>query len=315
MKIKIISLSLILIIKCIIINATEINDVTLNGEWTLYYGQFNSNAPSCPDELITGNWPDIPASVPGNVELDLLAAGIIDNPEVGKNIYDLRKYESYQWWYLREFDTPELEPGEQVDLVFEGLDCFGTVWVNNQLVGETDNMFIEHRFNITDLLKKQGKNNIYIKIDPAVPKAQNYITGTMGSRAMLSPEQVNIRKAPHMYGWDIMPRLISAGLWRSVALDIKKPVRIEQVYWMTNSVDVTGKYAQLILDWQIFTGYKTVDGFNMEVILSKDKEEIYKDKYPLFSFCGRKYLSLENVEFWWPKGYGEPNMYDATIQY
>jgi beta-mannosidase len=314
MNMKIISLSLFFILNCIIINATEINDVTLNGEWKLYYGQYNGNAPSGPDELTMSNWPDIPASVPGNVELDLLAAGIIDNPEVGNNIYDLRKYESFQWWYFREFDTPKTEPGEQVEIVFEGLDCFGTVWINDQLVGETDNMFIEHRFNITDLLKKQGKNTIYVKIDPAVSKAQNYIIGTIGSRSMLSPEQVNIRKAPHMYGWDIMPRLISAGLWRSVTLDIKKQVRIEQVYWMTNSVDVQGKHAQLILDWQLFTGYKTVEGLTMEVSLSKDHKMVYNDKYPLLSFCGRKNISLGNVQFWWPKSYGEPNLYDAAIK-
>jgi len=61
------------------------------------------------------------------VELDLEAAGIIENSEAGNNIYDLRKNEGYQWWYSREFDTPKTKTGEHVEIVFEGLDCFGTM--------------------------------------------------------------------------------------------------------------------------------------------------------------------------------------------
>ena len=36
-----------------------------------------------------------------------------------------------------------------------------------------------------------------------------------------------LRMPPHSFGWDIMPRLLSAGLWRSVSLDIVNPTRID----------------------------------------------------------------------------------------
>jgi len=31
-------------------------------------------------------------------------------------------------------------------------------------------------------------------------------------------EGVHIRKAPHVWGWDIMPRAVSAGIWRSARI-------------------------------------------------------------------------------------------------
>jgi beta-mannosidase len=289
-------------------------NITLCGEWNLFYGLYDKNAPGTPDELKNRNWPMIPAMVPGNVELDLLASGKIKKPEVGNNIYDLRKYEAYQWWYYRTFKTPQTISGERVEIVFEGLDCIGRVWINNQLVGETDNMLIDHRFDITDLLKRDGGNSIYVCINPAVKKGQEYLNGVIGSRGDFSGESVNIRKAPSMYGWDIMPRLISAGLWREVFLDIKKPTKLKQVYWMTHSVNVPLSEAQMLLDLEFDTDYPTIDGLTMEVSLKRGARTIYENSYPLFVYSSRQRISLNNIDFWWPRGYGEPVLYDATVR-
>jgi beta-mannosidase len=289
-------------------------NMSLCGEWRLYYGPHDKNAPANPDELKNMKWPMITASVPGNVELDLLASGKIKNPEIGNNIYDLRKYEAYQWWYFRTFETPAYAAGERVEIVFEGLDCFGTVWLNSKLVGKTDNMFIDHRFDITDLLIPNGNNSIYICIDPAVAEGQKHTNGVVGSRNDFSPEGVNVRKAAHMYGWDIMPRLVSAGLWREVRLDIKKSTRWNQIYWMTNTVDVPQRKAQLLLDWEFATDYSTIDGLTMEVSLTHGSSRLYKNSFPLMYYCGRQKISLDNVDFWWPRGYGDPALYDAVVR-
>lgn len=290
------------------------NSVSLDGEWKLVYGQYNSDAPENPDELKSKNWPMILATVPGNVELDLFKAGVIANPEIGNHIYDLRKYEAYQWWYSRTFKTPQFEKGERVEMVFNGLDCFGMIWVNGKLAGESDNMLVEQRFDVTNLLVPKGENTVYVRINPAVREAQKYINGAVGSRKFFRVEQEHVRKAPHMYGWDIMPRLVSAGLWRSVHLDVKKTTRFEQVYWMTNTVDVSLKKAEMLLDWQFSTDYPTIDGLTMEVSLNLEGKTFYEKSFPLYTHCSRQRIQLENVDFWWPRGYGNPTLYDATIR-
>lgn len=305
---------LFLLFLSLCLRAQNSTSISLSGSWKLYYSPFDKNAPATPDGLKNKNWREVPATVPGNVELDLLASGGIKNPEVGNNIYDLRKFEAYQWWYYRTFETPTFAAGERVEIVFEGLDCFGTIWINNKLIGKTDNMLIDHRFDITDMLIPNGNNSIYICIDPAVAEGRKYINGVVGTRMDFSAEAVSVRKAPHMYGWDIMPRLISAGLWRDVRLDIKNPTRLEQVYWMTNTVDVPKRKAQLLLDWEFSSDDPTIDGLTMEVSLKQGSKIIYVDSYPLFTHCSRQKISLENVDFWWPKGYGDPVLYDATIR-
>jgi beta-mannosidase len=287
---------------------------SLCGEWKLYYGPYGKNAPATPDELKKRGWPVIPATVPGNVELDLLAFGEIKNPEVGNNIYALRKYEAYQWWYSKTFETPPVDAGERVEIAFEGLDCFGTIWINNRLVGKTDNMLIDHRFDITDLVNPAGDNTIHVRIDPAVAEAQKYVNGSIGSRKFFRVEQEHSRKAPHMYGWDIMPRLISAGLWREVRLDIKKSTRLEHVYWMTDDVDVSRRKAQIILDWQFATDRFPIEGLNMEVSLRRGLETVYRNSFQPKDHCGRQRISLDNIDFWWPRGYGDPALYDAVVR-
>lgn len=145
-------------------------------------------------------------------------------------------------------------------------------------------------------------------------EGRKYINGVIGSRAGFSSEFVHVRKAPHMFGWDIMPRLISAGLWREVNLEIKKPTRIEQIYWMTNEVDVQQQKAQILLDWEIASDYPTIDGLFLEVILKRNSKVVYQTLNPICTDCGRQTIYLDNVDFWWPKGFGEAALYEATIR-
>jgi beta-mannosidase len=286
---------------------------SLNGAWKLYYGSY-AEAPSDPDELLRAKWPSIPSTVPGNVEIDLESAGIIKNPETGNNIYALRKFEGYQWWYFRAFDSPVHESGEKVEIIFEGLDCIGKIWINDQLIGQTANMLIEYRFDITDQLKKEGSNTVYVCIDPSVREGQKYTNGVIGSRSDFSPESVNIRKAPHMFGWDIMPRLVSAGLWRNVRIEVIKPVSLRQIYWMTNSVNIPQKKAELILDWEICTDMVPIEGLTMEISLWHQKDTVYRKSFPLIYYCGKSVIPVDNADFWWPRGYGDPVLYKGRVR-
>jgi len=296
------------------LHAQQKKEISLDGLWKLSYGLYDRNAPKTRAELKTRGWVEIRATVPGNVELDLMTAGVIKNPETGNNIYRLQKYEACQWWYSRTFEPSKADPGVRQELVLEGLDCLGTIWINDSLVGKTDNMLIDYRFDVTDFLKPKGENQITIRIDPAVSEAQKYFNAEIGARKYFRVEQVHIRKAPHMYGWDIMPRLISAGLWRSVHLDLKPPKRIKDVFWMTDEVNILQKTAQLLVDWQIATDSPAIDSLNMEVSLRLGNKTVYEHVFPVYNHCSRQTIPLENVSFWWPRGYGEPSLYQASVR-
>ena len=80
---------------------------TLSGDWKLYYHPEDGAMPQTPAAMKLAAWPSIDAKVPGNVELDLVRAGIEDDPFYAENIYNFRKYEFYQWWFERTFIAPE----------------------------------------------------------------------------------------------------------------------------------------------------------------------------------------------------------------
>ena len=92
----------------------------------------------------------VPATVPGNVELDLQRAGIVDSPELDSNVYLLEPWETFQWRYSRSFPTPGMTEGESLELCFEGIDCLSDIWLNGQRIGGTDNMLIPYAFDITE---------------------------------------------------------------------------------------------------------------------------------------------------------------------
>ena len=295
--------------------AAQNETVSLNGQWNLSYGLCDKNAPSTPDELKNSGWESITATVPGNVELDLIAAGKIDyDIELGSNIYKLREYEVYRWWYQKTFETPKLGEHERALLVFDGIDCIAKIWVNNQLVAETDNMLISHTIDVTDVLNPSGSNTLDIRIDPVVLEARKYVNGSIGSRKFVRVEYEHIRKAGHMYGWDIMPRLISAGLWRDVTLVVKKANQLDNIYWMTDKIDREKQTADLLLDWQITTDHLNIDSMYLEYEILKDGKQVFSRKEAIYSFCGRQRMTLENVEYWWPRGYGDPVLYNTKVR-
>jgi beta-mannosidase len=89
-----------------------------------------------PDDLATLGVDPIAGQVPGNVELDLERAGVIQDPFYSGNIRSQRAFEGYEWWYRHEFHIPALASGQLCHLVFAGLDTLATVWLNEYELGK-----------------------------------------------------------------------------------------------------------------------------------------------------------------------------------
>ncbi len=229
--------------------------LVLNGKWTLRFGPDDDLAPADPAALRDNReWPEIPAGVPGNVELDLIAAGLLPELTTGNRVYEALAHELCQWWYTLSFATPVRDPENRVDLVFDGLDCFATVWVNDRLVGTADNMLIPHRFDVTDVLRRNGRNTLCVRIRSATRIGRNHRSEPAEQAgAAFQWESLNVRKAPHMYGWDIMPRLVSAGIWRDASLELLSTPRLTDVHWNTVTVDLPACTAQVTADWTVCT--------------------------------------------------------------
>jgi beta-mannosidase len=282
-------------------------------EWTLYFGVQDQDAPQTPEELKSSNFKKIAATVPGNVEIDLEREGIIEDPMIGDNVYDLRKYETYQWWYTRNFEKPTLKAGERIELSFDGIDCIADIWLNGKKIAQVENMFVEHHYDVTDLLEKE--NELFVNIKSTELETRKYFRNNFGVRYDQLGEAASVRKAPHMFGWDIMPRLMSAGIWRDVKLEIIPSTYFNSVYWVTKEVYPDVKKANMYVDWQFMTDRLNIDDLTMTIELEREGKSIYKKETPLITTISRERIwGLEDVDLWWPRGFGEQALYNASIK-
>ena len=227
----------------------EAQSISLDGTWTLDYWQQGKTPVRGPEQMDGVHFQTVAASVPGNVELDLLRAGLIEDPQTDSNVYLLEPWESFQWRYSRVFPTPATEEGGSVELRFEGIDCYADIWLNGHHAGSTDNMLVSHAFDVTELLRPEGQENrLEVYLRSSVLEGRKQITPSL-SRNSPSPESIYVRRAPHTYGWDIMPRLVSAGLWRSVALEVHPKAWIRDTYWYVESL--RPENARIYLDYTL----------------------------------------------------------------
>lgn len=285
---------------------------SLNGAWSLTYGPCPDCFRDAPATSPPPGWPTVPATVPGNVELDLVAAGRLQPLEKGSRVYQTLQLESHQWWYRRTFQAGHGAPGERAELVFEGLDCLAAVWLNGHEVGRAANMLIPHRFDVTAQLLPDQSNQLVVRIDPAVPAG---LAAPRTGWEHASPghwESLSIRKAPHMYGWDIMPRIVSAGLWRDVYVEWIRPLRLSSVYWFTRTTDVQQGKATVSVAWEI-DGSLDKSEYKLEIALRRNGETAFRWETPVRSPNAQREITLDKVAFWWPSGYGDQALYEATV--
>jgi beta-mannosidase len=288
--------------------------VSLNGTWKLSFWEQPETPVRSPEALSQTGRGTIDAVVPGNVELDLLAAGLIHDPMIGSNVWEMRPYEGYQWCYTRTFATPAHADGQRVYLRFEGIDCLADIWLNGEKVGEAENMLIEHTFDVTGRLTGSGENTLQVFLRSAVIESQNYLLGAYsGKGSTANNESENIRKAPHSYGWDILPRLVSAGLWRNVELQVVDPIRFTDVFWVTLHVNAERKRADIKVDYQLRIPFRELDRHQSVVRLKRNGKVVYEHSQLLYTHASGHRFNLNDAELWWPRGYGEPALYDAEV--
>jgi beta-mannosidase len=250
-----------------------------------------------------------PATIPGTVHTDLLNADLIPDPFYGKNEIDLQWIGQRDWEYQTQFDFPsEMETETTTYLIFKGLDTFAHIYLNGELIGKTENMFINYRFTVTDRLKE--KNNVLkIVFKSALNTARKLIDEHGELFSARWPERSYARKAQYSFGWDWGPSFPTAGMWKPLYLEQNTGITIEACGISTFELSL--KEAKLLIDLEL--AGRAVLAETIEIELS-NKKHMVKERFPLDNqLMFRNQITVPNPALWWPRGYGEQNLYNLKV--
>jgi beta-mannosidase len=239
----------------------------------------------------------VPASVPGVVHTDLLAAGLIPDPYLDDNESTLAWIGRTTWRYETGFEWTD--DGGHHELVCAGLDTLATVELNGQLLGRTANQHRPYRFDVTTALRS-GTNELVVTFDSALDHAERVAAAAPRPHVNAHPYNA-IRKMACNFGWDWGPDLVTAGIWRPIGIDSWHQARIVAVRplvtaataqsgTVTFEVELTGAADRLTA--RVGDATVTVDA-------SADRVTVP--------------VTIERPALWWPRGYGDQPLYDAEV--
>ena len=249
--------------------------------------------------------------VPGNYELDLLRAGDIEDPYFGTNAISMQAMESNYVLYARRFTYAGSDKNTMPQLVFEGIDTIADIYLNGERIGHSENMLIPYSIDQPPLLA--GENELVVHIMPPGIHARKADISVGNMAATFNYEMLRLRKSPHMFGWDIMPRLISAGIFRPVYIRYVPLEHIKQTYLMTVSVNPQKRIAKMQFFYDMHIEGDDLSEYTV-VIKGTCQDSTFEQERRLWFTAGKFIFDLSDVCLWWPKGYGDPNLYHVTVQ-
>jgi len=286
----------------------------------------------------TDNW--LPAIVPGTVLTSLVSEGIYPDPYYGQNNMRIKRLipdiadvgrDFYYYWFRTVFEIPEDFEDKKIWLQFDGINYIAHIWLNGCFVGDMKGMFLQQKFDVSDIIDKKGKNCLAVAVEPVE------YPGTMQSRSkdnVVLNENRNggdgaIGKNVTMLmtaGWDFTfhdgIRDRNTGIWRDVRLFTTGQVVLEDPFIKSNfplpdlsrseeeiSVDVNNLSDQE----QLVDLIATIDQANIQVI---KKFVLCPGSVNTIRLNPKEYrqLIIKDPKLWWPVNKGPQNLYTLDLK-
>ena len=252
-----------------------------------------------------------PATVPGCVHTDLLKNKLIDDPFYRDNEQKLQWIGKTDWEYQTTFTVkPGLLSREHLELVFEGLDTYANIFLNDQPLLDADNMFRTWRVDCKRALRP-GLNTLRIRfrspineILPLMAKMNYQLPSPNDQGEKTYPYT---RKAAYHFGWDWGPRFVTSGIWKPVSIEAWNKLRIADLHVVQEHVGVD--VARLKTEVEVVAAADSDATLIIENAATKGV--VARKQVKLAS--GSNNLSLAftipRPLLWWPNGLGSHPLY------
>lgn len=244
---------------------------------------------------------------PSDVHLSLLEAQIIGDPFDGDIEEKLQWIGNQNWEYSCDFIVDSiLTKSKLANLIFDGLDTYADVYLNDSLILQANNMFIKWETNIKTILKP-GKNSLKIlfispiKINQLKAKSIPY---------KLPDERAFTRKAAYQFGWDWGPKYVTMGIWKDARILFRNEEKISDLYIKQDHL------SKNIVKLEVITEIDSPNKTKVNLNIFLNNNPIYNEQITVGRGKSKVSIPIEikNPKLWWPNGLGPQNFYEIKVE-
>lgn len=246
------------------------------------------------------------ASVPGNVYSDLLNHKKIPDPFFGSNELNVQWVPTKNWEYQTTFelDSKTIEKSN-IELTFEGLDTYASIYLNDSLIGKTNNAFRTWKFDIKKLAK--AKNSLRIGFQKTSVYEEKE---TAKLEYLLNPgTRVFTRKAQFHYGWDWGPTINTSGIWKPIKITSWNTMKLDDVYFKQE--ELTDELALITVEYTISSD-KDIEETTFEIKYEDTKHTVTSPVHK-GTHTYKTNLKIKNPNRWWTHNLGTPHLYEFDV--
>ena len=239
-----------------------------------------------------------------------MIADRIPDPFVADNEYRVAWVHETDWEYSRMFVvTQELLTCDSVFLECDGLDTIARVTVNGQVIGETANMYVAHRFDVRALLSV-GENTISVLFTSPVNHAKPLLAKDPLKHITMTIEgSAYVRKSPSQWGWDWGPKLPTSGIWRAIRL-------VGHTGFRVADLRVRQSHSKGAVELSVEAAVESLGGLDGSVRVKLTHPDGREECFPAQIAGGKAVgvIQIASPELWWPNGYGEQPLYAVAAE-
>lgn len=252
----------------------------------------------------TLNWKT--ATVPRNVFTDLLTHQIIEDPFIKNNEEKVQWVSNKNWEYKTDFYlSKKILEKKNIELNFEGLDTYTSIYLNDSLLGQTNNAFRKFSFDIKRLAEKENNLKIIFantnEIETKLEEKKPY--------KLPVEKRVYTRKAQFQYGWDWGSISNTSGIWKDVSLNAWNDYKIED--FLIKQLSVNKKEANLLFEIKKLSNIELDKEISYEIYINEKLVEKSNEIYKGYSWI--KKIKIHNPKLWWTHNLGQPYLYNIKV--
>jgi len=258
-------------------------------------------------DVTQDNW--YPGNVPGTLFSDMMACGQIKDPYYRFNEREIWPLADNDYEYRLEFSvsTDVIGKKNQI-LVFEGIDTLAQIWLNGEMLADTENMHRTYRIPVAGKLGKKNELLVRLSSPTRYIKARHEEDPVSVFNCATINGFSQLRKWHSAFGWDAEPQIPDFGLWRDVYIEAYDNSKLDNVYVRQThnggavSLDIEVELlSQFPTEHKVTVTLEGPDGVKQEEAITS---EDLKVTIP---------VEVKNPQIWWPNGYGEQPLYNVNV--